>query len=386
MNYHNDEKRFTELTEDIFKKMVKLKKEDEHVRFSSTFFEEVGIDELTIIFIDFYTYFIGHYAEISSEVVKSMLRHYFRQKLQLYKLLGSVRISKDVEVEQDLNTFINEFKHNLKSEQERLERLSETASKEELIEIIKQVNNIKVVMGGSLLNNEYQSLYDNYSKAHSMKVSKVFATLFGPDNFITTAYSNLTQNNTLEETLYISISPLDFLTMSENSYGWQSCLRIKGEWGGGSQSYIMDNSSVVSFIGKYRDSFIGLDKKWRQLVYLQTNGSLLNIAQSRQYPSEIKTIEDEVRRMLFNQINTFAGENLSYTTLNYVADEFYQKSSACHYYDLNDYHHGSFTEHDRFLELDEMDQIGEHGICLSCGGLMDSESHCSGYMCRYCEG
>lgn len=381
MNYHKDEKRFTEITENIFKAMV----ESGQTQFDSSFFEDYDIGTLVEIFNNFYNNFSNHYSDVEYENIASMLRHFFRKKLPLFKLLGSVRTSKEVEVEQDLNTFISEFKNNLQNEEDKLQSLAEEATKEELVEIVKEIHNIGLAKNGSLFRDEFQSLYENHSQIHDMKASKVFATLFGPDNFITTTYSNLTQNNTLKETLYISISPLDFLTMSENSYGWQSCLRIKGEWGAGSQSYIMDNSTVVSFIGNYRNSFIGLDKKWRQLIYLQVNGGILNIAQSRQYPSEIKTIEDEVRRMLFNQINDFVGENLSYTRTDYVADEFYQQSSACHYFDLNNHHYGAWTQHDKLAELETMDQIGHYGICLSCGDLMDSEDQYSGYMCRHCE-
>jgi hypothetical protein len=385
---HESEKRFTEITENIFKEMVKVKPNEDGIQsFSRSFFEENEINELVDIFITFYNHFQSHYSEVQLESVESMLRHFFRQKLSLYKLLGSVRISREVEVEQDLNSFLNNFKGMLEEESVRLTDITEhpEVTKEEVIKVVEEIHNIEIARNGSLFANEFNTLFNNYSDSHDMKVSKVFATLFGADNFITTTYSNLIQNNTLKETVYISLSPLDYLTMSENSYNWQSCLRIKGEWGGGSQSYIMDDSTVVSFIGNYRESFIGLDKKWRQLIYLQHNGVDLTIAQSRQYPNTIDTIEEEVRRILFNQINEYVGENLSYSVIEYPSGYLHQESNGCHYYDLNDDHYGAETSHRKISKLGFMGQIGNVGICLSCGEPMESDNHYESFVCRDCE-
>jgi hypothetical protein len=223
------------------------------------------------------------------------------------------------------------------------------------------------------------------SKYGDTKVSKLYANMFGGDNIVTTTFSNSIQNNRMKEDLYISISPLDILTLSENSYSWQSCLRLKGEYAAGSLSYILDGSTAVAFIGKYNSNFPCLDKKWRQLMYIQKSSysdDLLTVAQSRQYPNEISDAENISRRLLMSKINDFAGENLSYKKV-IPTDNIEENENAPHYYDLRSNHRGVNATHESFKNIPHF-LVGSEAYCIECGYELGREDSHYGYTCNGC--
>lgn len=106
------------------------------------------------------------------------------------------------------------------------------------------------------------------------------------------AFSELYTNKTVKALMEISIDPYDYLTMSINNNGWQSCHRINGgEFSTGPFAYLIDENTAVAFSHRGEESqysvnnfkWRGNSKRWRQLVHidLDTSAALF----SREYPT-----------------------------------------------------------------------------------------------------
>lgn len=116
--------------------------------------------------------------------------------------------------------------------------------------------------------------------------------------------SRIIQEDKIEGTLCLSVHPLDFLSVSENTYNWRSCHALDGEYRAGNLSYMMDKSTVICYL-KATDSaqlpsFPGdikwNSKKWRVLLYLSNDWKM--IIAGRQYPFETSVGMDIVLKDL----------------------------------------------------------------------------------------
>lgn len=107
--------------------------------------------------------------------------------------------------------------------------------------------------------------------------------------------SRLIQENKIEGTLCFSVHPLDFLSVSENTYNWRSCHSLDGEYRAGNLSYMMDDSTIVCYLKGEDDVILpGFgpevkwnSKKWRVLLYLSNDWKM--IIAGRPYPFKSKT-------------------------------------------------------------------------------------------------
>ena len=380
---NNKEKEFNGVLEESFNSLdnavlngLELNEETVH--------EYCDLDYLTEAFIDFYEYF----SESSKSYcgIQEMLEKYFISKYYLYKLLGSVRITQEVDIDvEEHKVFSNLMRAFEEAKSEKINELQRTSNTIKKKALINDIVNLNFACSHHIKLDSSDMSKNVASKYGDTKVSKLYANIFGGDNIVTTTFSNSIQNNRMKEDLYISISPLDILTLSENSYSWQSCLRLKGEYAAGSLSYILDGSTAVAFIGKYNNDFPCLDKKWRQLMYIQRDehsDDLLNIAQSRQYPNEISDAQDISRRLLMSKINDFAGENLSYKKIN-PTDYLQENDEAPHYYDLRDEHYGVATTHESFKDIPHF-LVGSKAYCVDCGYELGREDSHYGYTCGSC--
>ena len=69
--------------------------------------------------------------------------------------------------------------------------------------------------------------------------------------------------------------PLDYLSLSENTYNWRSCHSLDGEYRAGNLSYMMDKSTVICYLKSNDDVILSNfgpevkwnSKKWRVLLY-----------------------------------------------------------------------------------------------------------------------
>ena len=60
--------------------------------------------------------------------------------------------------------------------------------------------------------------------------------------------SRIIQEDKIEGTLCLSVHPLDFLSLSENTYNWRSCHSLDGEYRAGNLSYMMDKHTIICYL------------------------------------------------------------------------------------------------------------------------------------------
>lgn len=135
--------------------------------------------------------------------------------------------------------------------------------------------------------------------AVGLKVSKFFSRKYNSTN-LDLSISKIMQNNNQKGSMYLSIDPLDYLTMSVNHNDWHSCQRINcGGWGNAAYSMMRDDVTMVAYIcndkvykyGNEDSRFSMNSKRWRQLVILNKNNC--SIAFNRDYPNG--AVDDNMR-------------------------------------------------------------------------------------------
>ena len=149
--------------------------------------------------------------------------------------------------------------------------------------------------------------------APGMKLSRCFKTFF-PDNYYLRqaqdAASRIMQASKIEGRLYLSVHPLDFLTLGENNCKWRSCHALDGEFRAGNLSYMVDTTTIIAYLASEKqeqlrcmpEGMLWNSKKWRMLVH--TNQLESCIYYNRQYPFTNQNLLDAVYHLL----NTFASQ------------------------------------------------------------------------------
>ncbi len=205
--------------------------------------------------------------------------------------------------------------------------------------------------------------------------------------------------------LCLSIHPLDYITISDNTYGWSSCM----EWMEGAGDYRlgtieMMNSPyiVVAYIENGEQICIGPyrwnSKRWRQLVVVTPELILGN----KQYPYENDLLQGTALRWMRELAETNvsygpyaqeASQIMNHTTNIFGKSRVSVNLHFCYMYnDIYDHRMG-FLRKD-FDEPFITYNLSGPAICTECGDEIDYESvdaswtvcrACSGlYQCAYC--
>lgn len=133
------------------------------------------------------------------------------------------------------------------------------------------------------------SPFKNIKVQSGCKLNKLYgklAKVYEIDGYdeVSNYLSQITNQKTLKGTLCISIHPLDFFTLSDNSSGWSSCLswQKNGGYSVGPVAAMNDPYVIVGYLKseKNMDNFDWNSKKWRQLYYVSDN----IITDIKQYP------------------------------------------------------------------------------------------------------
>lgn len=143
------------------------------------------------------------------------------------------------------------------------------------------------------------------------KLSKVLYKITQDDDFITDL-SKISQQKKCTANLTISIDPYDYLTSSVNKNNWRSCHNIvDGEYGIGSASYMLDETTLVSYRSNnvdyeysyYNICFKGNSKSFRQLIYMDKHTA--SFIMCRAYPNESKKITERTQNMLRRAVEDY---------------------------------------------------------------------------------
>ena len=111
------------------------------------------------------------------------------------------------------------------------------------------------------------------------------------------------QESKITGKLCLSVHPLDYLSVSENTYNWRSCHALDGEFRVGNLNYMCDQSTIVCYLKgaeeatlpHFPSSVKWNSKKWRCLLYLSDNWDAMFAG--RQYPMTIDKMLDRVQQI-----------------------------------------------------------------------------------------
>ena len=158
-----------------------------------------------------------------------------------------------------------------------------------------------------------------------VKISKNFKHFFDNDKLlrlIQDKYSEVVQQDKITGTFCASIHPLDFLSSSENNYGWRSCHALNGDYAGGNLSYMMDNCTIIFYIKgaddvklpRFPETVPWNDKKWRMLAFISDFENI--IWYGRQYPF----FSEEMLKQVFNFFEVFYSTHYYYPDSEYITN------------------------------------------------------------------
>lgn len=224
-----------------------------------------------------------------------------------------------------------------------------------------------------------------------MKVSKYLSQLIGDTQF-DIDLSKILQDKYIEQDLYISIDPYDYLTSSINRSGWRSCHNfIDGEHAVGSASYMFDDCTLVAYMthGKEYEynlnnyKFKGNSKNWRQLIYVDTADNRCIF--SRQYPQDYNNadVAKYTRELLEENMSKFCDINNIWkiSRNKSLKGTHYHFPYTMAYNDIP-YQETSMIKHKYHDEVTHMMTIGGAVPCPVCGTFNISDNYSC--LCQDC--
>ena len=144
------------------------------------------------------------------------------------------------------------------------------------------------------------------------KVSKSLR-FFEEDEFtirkIQDQLSMIIQEDKITGTLCLSVHPLDYLSISENTYHWRSCHALDGDYRSGNLQYMVDKSTIVCYLRgadnqklpNFPNDLLWNSKKWRMLLFLSDNKNAMFAG--RQYPFFSPSAMDVVQETYLFSMN-----------------------------------------------------------------------------------
>ena len=146
-------------------------------------------------------------------------------------------------------------------------------------------------------------LYDNVVITAGSKLVRAFKYFVSNEDtlkVIQDEASLIIQENKIEGYLRLSVHPLDFLSLSENTHKWRSCHALDGDFCAGNLSYMTDTSTIIAYLCKEKEEKLPRfdpevpwnSKYWRMLLHFSADK--LMIFAGRQYPFYHKNIMDMV--------------------------------------------------------------------------------------------
>lgn len=202
--------------------------------------------------------------------------------------------------------------------------------------------------------------------------------------------SRIFNSSKLEGDLCISIHPLDYMTMSDNSSRWSSCMSWEdiGDYRAGTVEMMNSESVVIAYLKSDSEEYVKEDvhwnsKKWRSL-FIVTNGAIVSV---KGYPFQNEFLSKTVLEWLKELYN-----KEYYNTID--TDDF----ATAELHTLTGRETGLFTTNNMYNDFGTTTHYGYlssswsnmpfHSInysgvlsCMSCGQLWDTEDSSN----RYCK-
>ena len=247
-------------------------------------------------------------------------------------------------------------------------------TEEHVAEILKRDNTLKI-KAGMKTSRAFNHLCHTYGVDESERYNKAFAK-----------YADLVSGIKRKLKFVISLNPYDYLTMSFGN-SWSSCHNIKnhGGWCGGTLSYMLDSTSIITYcVGK--DDNVQTDDKIYRNMFAYGENMLL---QSRIYPQGNDGNTDlygVFRRLVQAELAELLElkNNAWYTNIGPSVCKSVTVSSGVHYKDYHSNQSANISypvEKANEIKFDHALQIGHRGICAHCGEYIDSSSTVSHSSC-----
>ena len=177
----------------------------------------------------------------------------------------------------DFNYFMEEFKY-----------LAKTTLPRDIV--LRRNDDTPVLKKGTKTSRAFNAICHHYGvdKFNPTEVSvndengnQIGTRTVYPYNKIFAAYADLVSDIKRKMYFVISLNPLDYLTMS-NGVSWKSCHNIyDGCYKGGVLSYMLDNTSMVTFVVNELDEPIYEQPKFYRQMFHYSEGMFM---QNRLYP------------------------------------------------------------------------------------------------------
>lgn len=305
---------------------------------------------------------------VSNEVVEEYLQRWAYAKYEFYLLFNrELSISKDI----DLEVTIEEMK---------------VLKRDLANEFPKYGTYVYNMPTQYFITNEMNDLYDScfrfaqqFYSGKGMKLSKFFSQFLQDPQF-DIELSKVMQNKRVLGTVFLSIDPYDYLTSSLNQHGWKSCHRItSGEYGTGSLSYMLDETTIVSYRAKkdkefnynyWGIKFKGNSKLHRQLVYFDKKSC--SIIFGRQYPNDNEQLSKEIRFLLEERVSEYLGVENQWKVFKDKYDGTFTDVCKLHYSDVKNDFGFKFARLSNSRKDVADWQVGSELPCLcGCGNFVD---------------
>jgi len=197
-------------------------------------------------------------------------------------------------------------------------------------------------------------------------------------------YADMVSSSTRHLNFIISANPLDYLTMSFG-VNWHSCHSINGGiYQGGTLSYMLDNSSLVTFVTDTLEGEIHkIGKIYREMIHV----SGTTIAQSRIYPQCKDGATDLYVKFgdyIIDEFNSMfkLNSDTQWMTVNDANHNITFIHNGAHYKDLM-YHRQCRLMAPEIDGLETSMYIGHEGICPKCGNPINNSGRFVHSYCQY---
>lgn len=149
---------------------------------------------------------------------------------------------------------------------------------------------------------------ENISIPYGTKISKDLKYIVSNErvlNNMQQIISKYIQKDKIKGTLYLSIHPLDYLSLSETNHGWRSCHALDGEYCAGNLEYMTDPSTIVCYLvtedkdevlPHFPEDVPWNSKAWRVLMHVDK--TLNAVWLNKPYPYSNENLDNAIARKL----------------------------------------------------------------------------------------
>ena len=239
----------------------------------------------------------------------------------------------------------------------------------------------------------------NEKFAVNLKTSRAFNRVcahFGVDklpkyNKLFAQYADMISDTKRNMKFYISLNPLDYLTMSFGN-SWASCHTIdktnrrrmpnsySGAYCGGTLSYMLDQASFITFVHtRAPEDIVEAGKIYRNMFHYQND----MLVQGRIYPQGIDGHTDlykVFRGFVQKELSDLLGVSNTWVKSS-TRPSGVTSSSGVHYRDYTQFSNCNVSHHKEKSISDNYVRIGHAGICPCCGRESSYSDRLTCYSC-----